>query len=297
MSKQSKLPKSRIFIGILLFSMFLLLNWLGSFTFSLLVLTFSWLASKEFNGMCRKINIYPSRFWTRVLIALFILVPLLINQDKIPNSVFVCQGLLMALSSTIIMSRMFLRTEHVGFADISASLWCIMYLGFLPSFYIWIRGLEHGFAFLIILIASVSFNDIFAMLGGRAFGSTPLSPQISPKKTVEGSLIGLAAGTASFYFLVKAFGLGLNFDSVVWSYLLPRVIDLNVTEAVIICGLGLVIAVITQIGDLLESLFKREVGVKDSGNILKSHGGMMDRLDGHYFSAWIAYFIFYYLIV
>lgn len=277
---------NRLFIAAILALLVLATNYMGAYIWASLVLVVALIALREFRRLCYSSGVHPSGFWIRTLVVVFILIPVYLK----PSSIFVCQGFLIALSFTIVLLRLLLRSHKTHFNDVAASLWSIVYLGFLPSFYIWIRGLEHGFEFIIILIATVSIGDAAAMFAGKLFGKTPLSPQISPNKTIEGSVAGLVFATIAFYFLIKYFGLELNYE------MIYRVIPVIKNDAMIIAILGLAVAFISQIGDLLESLFKRDAGVKDSGTLLESHGGMLDRVDSHLFSAWIGYFIFYYLL-
>lgn len=139
---------------------------------------------------------------------------------------------------------------------------------------------------------TVAMNDIACMLYGKYFGRTPLSPQMSPKKTVEGSIAGLLIGSLIFAFTLKFYGFNLN-QEVFYDLFHTAAVGFEFLAMML---MGAVICLIAQIGDLVESLFKREAGVKDSGTIFQSHGGVLDRLDSHFFSAWIAYFVFYYLI-
>jgi len=114
--------------------------------------------------------------------------------------------------------------------------------------------------FLIILWSS----DTFAYLTGRAFGKTPLAPKISPKKTWEGSIGGAICTMGISYVLFMTMG------------------QLNLMEWF---GFALIIIVFGTMGDLIESRFKRVLGVKDSGNILPGHGGILDRFDSLLFAA------------
>ncbi len=129
-----------------------------------------------------------------------------------------------------------------------------------------------NFIFCILIVWS---TDTFALFGGKWLGRTPLS-SISPKKTVEGSLIGLMAGVAvSWAYLTiihHVWGIQLN----LWGYL----------------ALAIILGVISQIGDLHESLVKRHFGVKDSSNLLPGHGGVYDRADSTLFVAPIAFYFF-----
>lgn len=112
-------------------------------------------------------------------------------------------------------------------------------------------------------------NDTFAYVVGKLLGRTKLYPEISPKKTVEGSLGGLV------------FALGA-------AYLISKYVDILSTKKWLI--LALVVVIMGSLGDLLESKFKRVAGVKDSGAILPGHGGILDRLDSLLFAAPFAYF-------
>ena len=121
-------------------------------------------------------------------------------------------------------------------------------------------------------------NDTFAYFGGRKFGKHKLIPRISPGKTREGTLSGLAGSILTSYLyghFVFEQWLGLPFG--------------------IIAGVvgGLLICVGATVGDLAESLLKREAGVKDSGSLLPGHGGVLDRFDALYFTLPIAYWFLY----
>jgi phosphatidate cytidylyltransferase len=109
--------------------------------------------------------------------------------------------------------------------------------------------------------------DTAAMFGGRTFGGPKLAPTVSPGKTWSGSTAGVVGGV----LMAPLFGL----------LVLPRVgIEVPLWHLLIIAG---VLSVIGQVGDLAESLFKREAGVKDSSNLIPGHGGVLDRFDSLYF--------------
>jgi len=115
-------------------------------------------------------------------------------------------------------------------------------------------------------------SDTFAYLTGRAFGKTPLAPKISPKKTIEGSIGGMVCTMGISYLLYREIGL------LEWYHWL---------------GLAVVIVVFGTMGDLIESKFKRILDIKDSGNILPGHGGILDRFDSLLFSAPFAFVFLY----
>ncbi len=117
---------------------------------------------------------------------------------------------------------------------------------------------SHGYFFYLLMI--IWGADIFAYFAGRSFGKKKLAPQVSPSKTWEGAY-GAIAGT----LLVAAIG----------SYLF----GLAVNVTIIFFVLSVIIVVVSIFGDLSESLYKRQSGLKDSGNILPGHGGILDRID------------------
>ncbi|MDQ2676883.1 MAG: phosphatidate cytidylyltransferase [Actinomycetota bacterium] len=129
---------------------------------------------------------------------------------------------------------------------------------------------EHGQALLIDVLVATIVADTAAYAGGRAFGRHPLAAAISPSKTVEGLLFGVAGGTAAFWFA------GLYQD---W---LPG------AEAL---AMGAAIALVAPIGDLFESTVKRDLGVKDSGTAVGPHGGLLDRLDAVLFTITAGYYL------
>ncbi len=130
---------------------------------------------------------------------------------------------------------------------------------------------ELGPEWLFLALALAFGSDTLAYFGGRAFGKHKLYEAVSPKKTVEGSVGGFVGGVA----VMLGFG---------HSWLTP---EIPIGHCVV---LGLIGSALGQIGDLVESMVKRTFGVKDSGNVLPGHGGMLDRVDGLLFVAPLIYY-------
>ncbi len=155
----------------------------------------------------------------------------------------------------------------------SVTLLGVAYTGGLPAFLLLIR---HGQwpvrswagAWLVFFPLVVTWvGDTAAMFGGRTFGGPKLAPTVSPGKTRSGTV----AGVIGALVVAPLF--------VVWIF--PRAgVDLRLWEAVAVAG---VLSVVGQVGDLAESLFKRQAGVKDSSHLIPGHGGVLDRLDSLYF--------------
>ena len=136
-----------------------------------------------------------------------------------------------------------------------------------------IRYIDNGvYCFVIPFICSWA-SDVFALVVGRIFGKHPLIPEISPKKTVEGSIGGVVFATAAM---------------LLYGYLLDVFVESLSANYIVLGVMGLVLSMISQAGDLIASTIKREEGVKDYGNILPGHGGITDRFDSVYAVAFIA---------
>lgn len=152
-------------------------------------------------------------------------------------------------------------------ATIGGTLLALGYIGLLGSFLIqlrWFEGPSHGFLPVIALIAVTKGTDIGAYTMGRIAGRHKLWPSLSPNKTIEGALGGLAFGLigALLVTLIAREALGIPMPT--W----PAVV-----------GYGLLVSMAAQLGDLMESMIKRDLGIKDMSKILPGHGGVMDRLD------------------
>ena len=128
----------------------------------------------------------------------------------------------------------------------------------------------HGAALLVDVLVATFFTDTFAYIGGRMFGQRPLAPMVSPNKTIEGLAIGIAGGVLGFWLA------GLYQD---W---------LSGPEALLF---GLCIALLAPLGDLFESMIKRDLDVKDTGRMLGPHGGLLDRLDAVLFTVVAGYYL------
>ena len=129
---------------------------------------------------------------------------------------------------------------------------------------------DHGAALLVDILVATFVADTAAYAGGRMFGRHRLAPSLSPNKTLEGLAFGIVGGTLGFWFA------GLYQD---W---LPGV------DALV---MGACIAVLAPVGDLFESMIKRDLKIKDSGTIFGPHGGLLDRLDSLLFTIVGGYYL------
>ncbi len=154
-------------------------------------------------------------------------------------------------------------------ASVSATLFAPVYVGLPLGALVGVRvSPAIGREAILLLLAVIVVSDSAQYYTGRALGKRPLSTMISPKKTVEGAIGGVAFGT-----LAMAIGGHYVFDSPLW----------------ILTLLGASISLLGIVGDLFESLLKRSAGVKDSSNLIPGHGGVLDRIDSWLFAAPVYY--------
>jgi phosphatidate cytidylyltransferase len=155
---------------------------------------------------------------------------------------------------------------YLGFSSFGA-----LYIGLCLAHMVLIRYLPEGASWLLVLTAVTAGGDTGAYYIGTKFGRWKLCPEISPGKTVEGAIGGIAVGSIS----AVAVALLLFPERSPW----------------VIFATALLLSLVSIIGDLAESVIKRSAGVKDSGTILFGHGGMLDRIDGMLITAPVLYYL------
>jgi phosphatidate cytidylyltransferase len=291
---------ARTITGLSILALVILLNYYGAAIWAVAILLVSILAYKEFNILCHNMGVYPLTNWIYFFNCLFILLPLLVVDNYDPAYVYVYQLGLIISAYAIIFPRILLKSTYTRFEDLTTSFWAVFQLGLLPSFFTWIRMMDNGLLYTLAIVVSIAANDTGSLLFGKLFGKKKLAPQISPGKTVAGSIGGLLCGTSAFLASFNLFGFSLT--EFFWlnkieffRWMLPN-FDLQVFTVIVVLLIGLLLAIVAQIGDLLVSALKRAAGVKDSGTLLQSHGGILDRVDSHFFAVWFAFFIFAYLL-
>jgi phosphatidate cytidylyltransferase len=165
------------------------------------------------------------------------------------------------------------RPQHQAGATVSigVTLLGVLWIGIPLAHAVLLRDLpSHGAALLIDVLVGTFVTDTAAYATGRMFGSHKITPNISPNKTIEGLIGGFVIGTMGFWFA------GLYQD---W---------LSGVDALLI---GAAVAVAAPIGDLFESMLKRDLGTKDTGTIFGPHGGILDRLDAVFFTVVVGYYL------
>ena len=170
------------------------------------------------------------------------------------------------------------RRENVSWA-IAAALFGVFWIGLAMTHAVWLRELVEpgaggdeiviGTGLVIDVLVATFVGDTAAYFGGRLYGRTPLAPLISPNKTLEGLVAGVLGATLAFWVA------GLYQD---W---------LTGPHALLMGGL---VALAAPVGDLFESMIKRDLEVKDTGRLFGAHGGVLDRLDAVFFTIPVAYY-------
>ncbi|MFC1559693.1 phosphatidate cytidylyltransferase [Candidatus Margulisiibacteriota bacterium] len=245
-----------------------LCTYVGGWPFFALVASLALFSLNEFYNLMSKKGIKPSFFVGNAVTLFFMWFAsfTLKHPHWEPYVIgILTAGIIVAFSSSIFVKK----TENT-IVDISITLLGILYVGWMFSYLTLVRELTPHGAYLFFLMIAIWANDIAAYLIGSKIGRIKLSPFISPKKTVEGAIAG-------FIVCIIAAGIFSQF------------IGMNLTHALI---LGVIVGIMGQVSDLVESLIKRDAGVKDSSSILPGHGGFLDRMDSFILTAPI---MFYYI--
>lgn len=229
------------------------------------------LMAKELFQLLEAKGIYPSKI-TVMLFGSAFYVGAYWNIHSL-NHVLVTLGVIVSFITLLF------RPRGATISDIGATILSFFYLGFLPAHYVMLRQLgetgawrpfylDPGFQFAIWVALTIVVTDVVAYYSGKRLGKKLLYPQISPAKTLEGAIYGTLGGVAV-------------------SSLVAWVCGFAWIHGVLF---GIIVSLVAQLGDLSESLLKRDAGVKHSGELLLGHGGLLDRLDGFLFSGAVAYY-------
>ncbi|MFE1745712.1 phosphatidate cytidylyltransferase [Coleofasciculus sp. H7-2] len=279
------MPWSRIFSGIVAIAVALLMIFFGGWFFTVGLCIIVYLGQLEYFQMARAKGMAPAGKTTLVVSQV-----LLITASLAPA----LTDAMFPLAGTLICFYLLFQPKLATIADISASILGLFYGGYLPSYWVRLRvglapavamaeplngylpaswhelsTLPQGLTATLLAFACIWAADIGAYIVGKFFGRTRLS-EISPKKTVEGAVFGVLGSVA----VAVAGAWYLDWPSWQFSGL----------------ALGLLVGIASLLGDLTESMMKRDAGVKDSGQLIPGHGGILDRADSYVFTAPLVYY-------
>jgi phosphatidate cytidylyltransferase len=189
-------------------------------------------------------------------------------------------SLLILLSMTYHLVTYERGRDQAG-TDFAVTLGGIFYIGWIGAYFISLRNLPEGKWWMLVVLPAVMFADSGAYFIGKRFGRHHLSPRLSPKKTWEGYFGGIIVGVL----------LTAGFSAILQSWAGPISAITPLRGALV----GLVMGLLPTLGDLGESMIKRQMGVKDSGRLLPGHGGAFDRVDSWLWAVVIGYYMVFWL--
>ena len=243
--------------------------------FTVLAAIWAVLGIFEFYKLVATSNAAPLTYFGKIWTLLFILSRdsdlLLVLQSYFDTNLLTPLLLTSAVMLSLVWFLLRPQKEN-AFTSWAWTMAGILYVGWLMSYLVALRGLDDGRNWVFFALFTTFASDTAAFFSGRAWGRHHFAPYISPGKTWEGVIGGiLAAIIVSLLFILPT----------------PLSLQLNWGQAIL---LGLLVSVFGQLGDLVESLFKRNMEAKDSGKLIPGHGGILDRADSVVFAGIVVYY-------
>ena len=244
----------------------------------LLVMLFCMLAfaSKEYVKILEHKGFYPS---LKIIIASEIILAIIMYLKRVE---YVAAALTFCTFASFLW--VLFRGRQPYIANVATTILGFVYCGYFPLHLLLLRDLNSvayndGLGFVVMMFTAVLSTDVGCYYAGTHLGKHKLAPVISPNKTIEGSIGGMISAIIGAVII----GLFINY----FFTPLPWYVSVSV---------GLICTIFAQIGDLCESLIKRDAGVKDSGHSLPGHGGFLDRSDSFILSVPVMYFFCKYFV-
>jgi phosphatidate cytidylyltransferase len=265
----------RVLVAAILLPIGLALIYYGGIPYDLMVALIVGLAAWEYVNIFRSGGFKPAQIWVPLGSLLFVAGRAIDDFESAPWILS-----LVILVSMVYHLVAYERGRDQAATDFAITLTGILYLGWLGSYLISLRAIDDGadgLWWVLLVLPAVWLADSGAYFVGRSLGRHKMSPRLSPKKTWEGYLGGVVLGTVGTTLLTL---LWLNWAG-------PDTAISPLWGAI----LGLIISVITPLGDLGASMIKRQFGVKDSSNLLPGHGGVFDRIDSWLWAGVIGYYL------
>ncbi len=234
-------------------------------------------AASEYVGMFSAVDYQGSEALTVGGVFLILAARAFLPQAAMP--IFV----LLVLAAMAYHLIIFERGRNQAALDFVVTVGGLVYIGWIGAYLIDLRNMPEGGWWFMIVLPAVWLADTGAYSIGAAYGKHPMSPRLSPKKTWEGFAAGVFTSVISgifFVFAYKTFG-GFHQNITIWQGAL----------------LGLLIGLLTPLGDLGESMLKRQAHFKDSSNVFPGHGGFFDRIDSWIWAAALGYYFIQWFIL
>ena len=263
------MPGKRILAALVFLPLFyLLVRYLPPAAFTALVAAATVIALDEFYRLVLRNGQQPIR-WLGTALGLLLVVGMSWDPARV-----LPLTLLLGVAGLLVFRMTSSRPLHLALADVSLTLFGVFYVAWLMGHQVLLRALPGGMWWVLFLYLVTWTGDTGAYWVGSTLGRIHPYPRLSPKKTLEGTLGGIAFSVAAA-LLAR------------W-WFLPQI---GLGEAL---GMGVFLGLASLLGDLAESLLKRGAGVKDSSVIIPGHGGMLDRIDSLLFSAPALYYVLVY---
>jgi phosphatidate cytidylyltransferase len=261
--------KHRVITGIVGVPLVILAIWFGDPWpwFTLLIAAAALAGTYEFYHIAnfdrREPLLYLGLLWSLALV----LSPHYRNPDVLP--IVITDTMLISLICLLLRP-----SREKTFRDWAWTIVGALYVGWMLSYWLSLRGFEDGLNWVYLAMLTTFANDTGAFFIGRARGRHKLAPAISASKTWEGAVGGLICAILGAVVIATVLNLISPFTFRYWQIIL----------------LGFLVGLFAQLGDLVESLLKRNMGVKESGNLLPGHGGILDRFDSLIFVGAVVYY-------
>lgn len=244
----------------------------GKLPFVLAFVLIIGLAGWEYVNIMRKAGFHPAMILVPAVAALFVLTR---GYDGFASAPWLISMFLLVSMTWHLVD--YERGRDKAASDFNVTVGGALYLGWIGAYLVSLRNLPEGKWWFLVVLPSVWLADTGAYFIGSSFGKHKLSQRLSPKKSWEGYLAGVVCGTLGGALMAALCRIGAGPAS-----------PINPWRGALI---GFVLAVLTPLGDLGESMFKRQAGVKDASNIIPGHGGVFDRIDSWLWAGVIGYYL------
>lgn len=248
----------------------------GGWYFTALVAVFMSLAAWEYSNLFHTAGLKPA---TALVVGGTLLLVIGRNINGLTSAAWMISLVILLSMTYHLFSYEFGRDQAA--TDFAVTLAGVFYIGWFGAYFISLRNLPEGKWWVMVVLPAVWFADAGAYFIGKRFGRHPLSKRLSPNKTWEGYLGGIITGVLLTALFTALWRVAAGTDSAI-----------TLLRGVVV---GLVMSIFPTLGDLGESMIKRQVGVKDSGNILPGHGGVFDRIDSWLWAVVLGYYMVFWL--
>ena len=255
--------RQRFLVAVIGLPLLIAAIWFGNPWFALFIAAIASLAGYEFYRMAGQAKTQPITYFGIVVILFLIISPCFTNAAT--KSFLITSAILISL-----IWLLFRSPREQAFHNWAWTMAGILYVGWTFSYWTDIMNLETGREWVFLAMFVVVANDTSAFFVGRSLGKRSMFPAVSPNKTWGGAVGGLLASVLFCLIFAIVFSLPVDY----WQMVL----------------LGCIISIFAQIGDLVESLLKRNAGVKDSSKLIPGHGGFLDRIDSYIFNGVVVYY-------